>query len=140
MMTDLEINRTIHEGMGECWHEDSEGLWGENPYGTGCKRCGTDQTEYPYDTPVLVNPNPSYTTSWADYGQALEWAQREIWWDTFKIWLCGADMNLTKMWWNTNAEMWWNTSNRLLSPLSGSTALAEFIQAHPEYFKEGEKE
>lgn len=53
-MSDLEINRTIHEAMGQRW------IVGPGNY-----------------------MNPVYTCNWDEYGPMLEWAKEQEWWPNF---------------------------------------------------------
>lgn len=162
-MTELEINKTIHEAMGKCWHEPlpfhrcskkvphnghcwfcqkpifyeqsksvvitQEGLTASICDSLNCSEIQQKYIdEYGHPKDLNIYRTHSYTSSWSDYGQAIEWAMKQEWWDRFKTWFCCEEINKT--------EIWWNASNRLLNPLRGSIALAEFIKERPESFKE----
>ena len=77
-MTDIEINKTIHEAMGLKWHKLWYGIdssYGES-YLSGCKTCNIDfMSEEAIERREGSDKhrNPSYTTNWSDYGTALEW-------------------------------------------------------------------
>ena len=119
-MTELEINKTIHEARRLCWHEWTASIeWG-SPI---CRKC--DKTK-------LFSPNPSYTSSWSDYGQALEWAMKQEWWEDFLYW----SYEQINMIWDGDDEYPFVFPTEYLNPLRGSNALAEFIVEHPEYFKD----
>ena len=106
----IDTNRTIHEAMGLCWHEFA--------YTGKCLNCGE----------AVVGLNPDYTSDWSAYGKVLEWAQKKTWWEDFAY----------KSRYNPYGVMVAFLREDLLIPSKGSTALAEFIGAHPEYFtKEG---
>jgi hypothetical protein len=76
----------------------------------------------PADKVVYGTPDcPSYTSNWADYGPLLEWAMKQEWWLDFA---CSLDIMSDEP-----------TELKLLNPLKGSTALAEFIVANPRYFE-----
>lgn len=113
-MTEQEINRVIHEkARGLCWHEEDcrESERWTDEYEVFCKKCNK----------ICPEDNPSYTSDWSAYGPMLEWAKEEKWWIDFLGYF-----------WMKNTE---NAVTSLLNPLKGSTALAEFITAHPEIFK-----
>lgn len=124
--TELEINRLLHEKvMGKCWHEwykvippPSDDF--ECPYyACMCGEIYNDTTD-----------NPSYTSSWTDYGPMLEVAARQEWWGWFLNWqVLKEDKNKCLMWIGL-------INQTLLNPLRGSTAIARFITEHKEYFKE----
>lgn len=128
ILTAPQVNQIIAKVMGKCWH-----LWESNHsfsrreeaqafetykkpnsnsnyvflYDWVCYRCGAgiDSMSRPI--------NPSYTSDWSDYGQALEWAMEQDWWLDFEAFL-----------------IMHNHMGRryLLNPLRGSIALAEFIK------------
>lgn len=60
-MTELEINRFIHEKMGFCWH---------NPL-------------QPYHNDLCFTKDKNYTSSWSAYGPLLAWAKIQPWWKRF---------------------------------------------------------
>ena len=71
-MTNLEINQLLHERvLGLCWHEweyydaSYSVVW---EAGFNCRKCG-EEVWVDYGTMPL---DPSYTSSWADYGRLLE--------------------------------------------------------------------
>ena len=100
-MTELEINQLLHERvMGECWHEYLHGI---------CIKCGRWSN---HGGMISANWNPSYTSSWADYGRLLEVAMTKEWWNDFAYYSNG-DFKISTM----------------LNPLKGSTAMAEFVKA-----------
>lgn len=112
-MTELEINKIIHEARGLCWHEwePQESHWNCCGFAT-CKKCGvnTDREERDYQEQYQ---NPSHTSSWADYGPMLEWAMKEPWWYDF-----------VEEIYDTPKVMLFH----MLNPLRGSTAIAEFLK------------
>ena len=110
-----KTNQIIHEAMGLCWHEFDYVSYSK------CLKCEKEEG--------ISTLNPDYT-SWSDYGEALEWAQRQKWWRYFAY--------ETKKGTSTRFVMSANVREDLLNPLEGSTALAEFIIEHPEYFKKEE--
>ena len=71
-MTELEINKIIYKKlMGKkCWHEwvtvYSQDRTGVPERRLQCNKCGWSNHKW------VKNANPSYTSSWADYGKALE--------------------------------------------------------------------
>ena len=70
-MTELEINKIIHEKlMRKCWHEfvmeNSQNSAGITVWIQQCNKCVWHKYAWTTST------NPSYTSSWADYGKALE--------------------------------------------------------------------
>lgn len=89
-MTNEQVNRTITEVMGLKWH---------------------DPTKF-----TMERRNPSYTSNWLDYGKALEWAQKQDWWEELAY----------------QTEYVGMVTEDLLNPLRGSHNLAEFIVANPE--------
>lgn len=104
-MTELEINRTIHEEIrGLCWHE-----WVLSV----CQKCHAHQRSYK-QSPT----RPSYTTKWADYGPMIEWAMKEPWWDEFKIW------HATQAFCSYRDKEFIHQS--ILNPFTGSTMIAKF--------------
>ena len=108
-MTELEINQIIHEAMGKCWHEDDTLT---SHY--RCKHCGAESM-------FAFIRNPSYTSSWSDYGPMLEECMKKEWWPDF-----------------INFGLIYESKEvipTLLNPLKGSIAIAEFVVANPEYFK-----
>ena len=109
-MTNFEINQTIHEVMGKCWH-DADKRVGDSfiiPLQWFCTKCGDEVGhEGVYMSPL----HPSYTTSWADYGPMLEWAMKQEWGRKL---LEGYALN--------------GCVEILLNPLRGSTAIAEFLK------------
>lgn len=108
-MTELEINKTLHEAQWKCWHEgvhtskDEEGyVW------IVCSKCAIKD--------IIELLNPSYTSNWSAYGHLLEWAMKQEWWEAFvyvKLPYHAAIMTLR---------------NDLFDPLTGSTAIAKFIK------------
>ena len=118
-MTELEINKTICEARGLCWHEQlkpSQDWTGGAGFPFRCRKCKT-----PLNVGGKIINIPSYTSSWSDYGQALEWAINKIWWKDFEAYLI-LKRHILRTY--------------LLNPLRGSNTLAEFIVEHPEYFKD----
>ena len=109
-MTSKSTNQTIHEAMGLCWHE-----WSKD----NCKKCIHCGF---YDFPPFTNL-PDYTSDWSAWGKALEWAQEQEWWPIF----------LNEQFDVYNTPM--TAMSQITTPLKGSTALAEFITKHPDYFK-----
>ena len=99
-MTNAEINKLLHERvMGERWVEEM----------TLC------------DCPSCRNP--SYTSSWEDYGRLLEVAMTKEWWPLF-IALQIYDNN-----YGPEAEDYDGyVPVEMLNPLRGSTAMAEFVK------------
>ena len=121
-MNDLEINKLIHEKvMGKCWHMADRDAF----FGKGWNLC--------IFCKELIQPNPSYTTSWADYGPMLAWAQGELWWDDFITYMTSFFVQ------EPTVDDIMGSVSMLLNPLRGSIAIAEFVEARPQYFK-GEKE
>lgn len=121
-MTELEINQIIHEAMGKCWHDfDPHALLSlKNRY--WCSKC--DSYDY---------PNPSYTTSWADYGPMLEWTMEQEWWPRLVIEkMRGSVYKVIK---KLDDEPWLNyyVPQQYLNPLRGSTAIAEFLKERCKY-------
>ena len=101
-MTELQINQLLHERvMGECWHEYLHGI---------CIKCGRWSN---HGGMISANWNPSYTSSWADYGRLLEMAITKEWWD---------DVAYGKALWQGFKV------DTILNPLRGSTAMAEFVK------------
>ena len=112
-MVNSEISKIIHEKVvGECWHRIELRDDGNlvRAYCVKCETFGVDDNWVDY-------------FSWADYGPMLEECMKKEWWD----------------------DMVHFTSERtpdwtyFLNPLYGSTAIAEFVLAHPKYF-EGEED
>lgn len=67
-----EINKTIHEAMGLCWHEF-------DPY---------DFMECLHCKEIVVRedrPNPDYTSD-SEFLPLWRWAKEQEWWDTFLDW------------------------------------------------------
>ena len=109
-MTNEQVNKIIHEARGLCWHEVHQiscKVLGE----LGCP-CGftTYNVSFPL-TEEHLKLNPDYTSNWSDYGPVLKWAQDQVWWLSFffKVGLY----------------------SQLLSPKSGSYALAQYLTENP---------
>ena len=111
-MTNTQINQIIHEARGLCWHEFDYVSYSK------CLKCEKEEG--------ISTLNPDYT-SWSDYGEALEWAQRQKWWTDFAY--------KVRQVLPTHYIMASFLQDDLLIPIKGSTALAEFIVAHLEFFK-----
>ena len=111
-MTSKSTNQTIHEAMSLCWHE-----WDGDEQ---CDKCGK------YDFPPH-SFNPDYTSDWSAYGKAIEWAMGEEWWAEFAYEVRQVSP--------AHILMASFLRDDLLIMSEGSTALAEFITEHPEYFK-----
>ena len=116
-MTNTQINQIIHEARGLCWHMIK---YRKDEITMPRFRCSKCPDRYPQN-------NPDYTSDWSNWGEALEWAQRQKWWADFAYEMRPASPVHTIL----NAFM----REDLLSPSEGSTALAGFIVKHPEYFK-----
>ena len=119
-MTNAQSNQIIHKAMGLCWHEyiknsSYECVCG---YSSGDSRYGLAGHMDGY--------NPSYTSDWSAYGKALEWAQKQKWWAEFAYEVRTVSPYVI---------MAPFLRDDLLVISEGSTALAEFITEHPEYFK-----
>ena len=119
-MTNTQINHIIHEAKGLCWH-----AWVSKCPSVGClfhgacKHCGIKYFDNFY--------TPDYTSDWSAYGEALEWAQMQKWWTDFAY--------KVRQILPTHYIMASFLQDDLLIPIKGSTALAEFIVAHLEFFK-----
>lgn len=114
-MTELEINQIIQEkAMGGCWHEidDNGYVLASNPMSGKCRHCRGLMTKGKPN-------NPSFTSSWADYGPMLEQTMKKEWWFDFLFLWHGSRRGHT-------------ISIELLNPLKGSTALAEFLEGRKE--------
>lgn len=104
-MTEFEINQTIAEAMGICYHKLNDCVPGF-AYRWRCPK---------YNKLVHEDfQNPSFTSSWADYGRALEWATGQKWWSEF--------IRYKRIGFTSEAVP------ILLNPLRGSTTLAEFLR------------
>lgn len=111
-MTQLEIRQIIHEARELCWHD-----WDTNRDNLGislvprCKKCKADSKWC---------ENPSYTSSWADFGPMLDWAMKEEWWPDFisEYGIKDTDFHIARCFLN----------DKYLNPLRGSTAIAEFLK------------
>ena len=128
-MTELQINQLIHQKvLGKCWHEweyddvSYSVVW-ETRF--KCRKCG-EETWVDYGS---MPSNPSSTSSWADYGPMLEECMKKEWWRELAYYMSTDD--------TTYAD--YEFKEDILNPLRGSTAIAEFVEANPQYFK-GEKE
>ena len=125
-MTELEINQLLHEKvMGKCWHTYLSQRYTSqrDEFSAPCIKCKREL--YWLDGEDV---NPSYTSSWANYGPILEECMMKEWWDVF------CDSLLPK---NQRPRI---GDERvipplMLNPLRGSTAIAEFVEANPKYFK-----
>jgi len=104
-MTNLEIDQLLHDRViGECWHRaDKDAFFG--PGWSLCIFCKEQLTV-----------NPSYTSSWADYGRLLEVAMTKEWWFDF--------LNNIVISWVHQYEV----LSIVLNPHRGSTAMAEFVK------------
>lgn len=105
MPSEQEINKIIHKARGFRWVEG-----------------------------YVFYLNPSYTSDWSAYGEALEWAQKQDWWVEFICFMIkdtGVDSAHEALRVLTRIVEAPNVSQDLLNPLRGSTALAEFIQSNP---------
>ena len=107
-MTELQINQLIHEKVMGKCLHHNRKPAGMLYACPDCRENGLGR-----DTPV-----PRYTKNWADYGPMLEECVKKDWWDD-------CDYYTTK----------WDD---FYNPLRGSTAIAEFMLAHLEYFEEKE--
>lgn len=110
-MTQQQVNKVITEAMGLCYHE-----WGNAFQGWFyCMKCGNEKSS---------SVHPDFST-WQDWGRALEWAQGQEWWDRF-----------ISVEWDKGLMPDGDFLGTLLNPTCGSLALAEFIEANPQIFKE----
>ena len=122
-MTNNKSNQIIHEAMGLCWHGYGREVnllsIGERNYFSGdwCDICKTP----------AGGKIPDYTSDWSAWGKALEWAMEKEWWRDFITWSFLAE--------NMSHDYILDIIAVLLSCEEGSTALAEFITKHPDYFK-----
>lgn len=115
-MTELEINQLLHERvMGECWHEYLHGI---------CIKCGRWSN---HGGMISANWNPSYTSSWADYGRLLEVAMTKEWWIAFTASSFHSYLQDNPGMDGVDIAFWFEAV--LLNPLLGSTAMAEFVKA-----------
>lgn len=104
-MNEIEINQILNKAMGKCWHE-----WISTRGGFIC--IATCKSHFlGFSKPQA---NPSYTSSWQAYGEFLEFAQKQDWWDEFLVIILG---------WGLDNEFY-----VLLNPLQGSTAFAKFLK------------
>lgn len=106
-MTELGINRIIHEARGLCWHE-----W-EQIYtcgGSRCKHCQKYYPVFPNAETAQIIQDTDYT-KWEHYGPMLEWAMKKEWGRKL---LEGYALN--------------GCIEILLNPRRGSTAIAEFLK------------
>lgn len=105
-------DQIIHEARGLCWHESKKNQWYElykNEARVPCEKCGAL---------AFHHNNPSYTSSWADFGPMLEEMMKKEWWDEFAY------------------EKWYGvrvTRGDILHPKAGSTAIAEFLKERCKY-------
>ena len=112
--TNEEADRILTEARGLCSHE-----WNiiDNKE-AHCEICNV------YCTLKHLHTNPSPTTSWADYGEVIEWAKKQEWFKDFtfrlKVKCQGAWFKLPN---NTDK----NETEIMTDPEKGSHALAEFI-------------
>lgn len=117
-MTDNEINRTIHEAMGKCWHKEStrwfEG-WGIKTIERYCSICDSDN---------IFNPN--YTESWQAFGEAFEWAQKQEWWKNFCFKFSSTTYIASYFEQKLQSDIL--LSINLINPRRFATALAEFLK------------
>ena len=107
-MTNAEINKLLHERVvGQCWQEYLHGI---------CIKCGRWSN---HGGMISANWNPSYTSSWADYGRLLEAAMtKERWREFAYTYESEVDSSFGMF----------VLREDLLNPLRGSTAMAEFIK------------
>lgn len=101
------INKVIHEARGLCWHE----VVAVEPGVLGCTKC----QEKGWGLDELSKVNPSYTTSWADYGPMITgWAWNQKWWGAFVRYLTNGHSTVDIPFW-------------MLDCGRGSVALSQFI-------------
>ena len=66
-MTEIEVNKIIHERlMRKCWHEFATANLRIAEWIKQCNKSGWSKHKWGKSF------NPSYTSSWSDYGKALE--------------------------------------------------------------------
>ena len=101
-LTNEELDKLIHEKiMGKCWHEGENVGW--------CSKCKERWMK-------AYQKNPSYTTSWADYGKLLEKIRNSTKWSSFKYGseeLCRQDMS--------------EFVDKLVDPRRGCEAIASYF-------------
>ena len=114
-MTELQINQLIHEKvMGKCWHEDCYSEHDEDgSCWIVCRKC--------WSRDISGFANPSYTSSWADYGPMIKECMKKEWWSDFAYE------------WDDRWIGW--IREYLFNPLNGTTAIAEFVEANQQCFK-----
>ena len=104
-MTTIEINKTIHEAMGKCWHEWV--VMSDEPMYKVCEKCSVLKEGHAYADTIIGQENPLYTSDWSAYGSMIEWAMEQEWWDKFAY--------------NYHHD-------ELLIPKEGSEDIAEFLK------------
>jgi len=107
MKTPEDINRYVHEKRGKCWHYLCNVGLQNNEY--NCVRCKKKNL-----TSISYKINPNYLIYGEAWGELLEWATKEPWWNDFIEWLE------------------WETKYSLVDLFTDPTALATKITEHLE--------
>lgn len=141
-MTPQQADKIIVEAMGKCWHEFNK-VMPKYDNLIGCFKCDEYTHKYEeligYENDTCVEcgrPSPinypSPSSSWSDYGEVLEWSQKQDW---FPMFLAQKEFHKNEIAFEVGYFNDVITKKTMLDNKRGSLALAEFIQQNPKWFK-----